>query len=316
MGAFVADLLDQRLIAALQCDGRVTAERAAEVLGIPVRAVQRRWAALMAEGHVEVVASPPRPPVGEVMLLRVRVLRGKLETVARSLADREDVPLVDLSAGGDQVIAVLIASADDSSRLVFRQLPATSAVVTVDAQTVIHVYTDAAAWTLDVLTAAERAGLTPVRHGEVTGGDSGADPTDRVIADVLARDGRASAAVIARAAGRPESTVRRRLAALLDQGRIRTRVIVDPRILGLPVDANLRMQVPPARLDETGRALAQHPAVHGALATTGAANLHAAVWLRDLDHLYQFITLDLAGLGVASVDTTLIGETMKRPADW
>jgi len=39
-----------------------------------------------------------------------------------------------------------------------------------------------------------------------------------------------------------------------------------------------------------------------------------AVWLRNLEHLYQFITGDLAHLGVSNVDTVLIGRTVKRPA--
>ena len=80
------------------------------------------------------------------------------------------------------------------------------------------------------------------------------------------------------------------------------------------MDADLRMQVPPGRLDETGRALARHPAVHGAMVTTGPANLTVAVWLRSLGHLYQFITRDLARLGVSNVDTLLIGRSVKRPA--
>ena len=90
-------------------------------------------------------------------------------------------------------------------------------------------------------------------------------------------------------------------------------VFVDPRRLGLTVDAAVSMKVPPAALDAAGRALAAHPAVHGALATTGAPNLYAALWLKDLEHLYEFITGTLAGLNVDSVDTMLVGHAVKRP---
>jgi hypothetical protein len=83
------------------------------------------------------------------------------------------------------------------------------------------------------------------------------------------------------------------------------------------VDANVLMQVPPGALDRLGQRLAGHPAVHGVIATTGTVNLLAAVWLRDLDHLYQFITVDLGSAGVASIETILIGESVKRPtASW
>ena len=51
----------------------------------------------------------------------------------------------------------------------------------------------------------------------------------------------------------------------------------------------------------------------GAVATTGAHNLYAALWLRDLEHLYVFNTGSLAELNVDSVDTVLIGQAVKRP---
>jgi hypothetical protein len=53
--------------------------------------------------------------------------------------------------------------------------------------------------------------------------------------------------------------------------------------------------------------------VRGALATTGAHNLYAALWPKDLEHLYAFITGTLAELNVDSVDTMLIGQAAKRP---
>ncbi len=91
-------------------------------------------------------------------------------------------------------------------------------------------------------------------------------------------------------------------------------VFVDPGRLGLTVDAAVSMKVlRMAALDAAGRALAAHPAVHGALATTGVRNLYAALWLSDLEHLYEFITGTLAELNVDSVDTVLIGHAVKRP---
>jgi DNA-binding Lrp family transcriptional regulator len=316
MTGHVLDERDCRLIAALQCDGRVPAERVADVLGAPTRVVQRRWAELLATGVVRVVATPPRPSVDGVMLVRIRILRGKVEAVSQALARRRDVPLVELSASGDQVIAVVLPGADHPGSLLFEQLPTSGAVISVDAQTVIHVFSDAADWTADYLSPQERGALTPAagERAEPAGHAVSLDDVDAAIAGALAADGRRPAAAVAREIGEPESTVRRRLAGLLESGQLITQVIIDPKLLGLPVDADLRMQVAPGRLDETGRALARHPAVHGAMVTTGPANLTVAVWLRSLGHLYQFITRDLARLGVSNVDTLLIGRSVKRPA--
>ena len=66
-------------------------------------------------------------------------------------------------------------------------------------------------------------------------------------------------------------------------------------------------------LDAAARALAGHPAVHGVLATTGIANLHVTVRLRDLDALHEFLTAGLAGLDVSVAETILVGRVIKRP---
>jgi DNA-binding Lrp family transcriptional regulator len=245
---------DRRLIAALQHDGRITAERAAAVLGYRTREVHRRLRALTGDGTVRVIGRRPRSRDTGAMLLRIRVLRGKLDTIAAALAARDDVPLIDVSAAGDEISAVLLSGPEPSSRLVFQQLPATNAVTDVSAQTVLHVYADAGDWRLDALTEAERAALTPdfatpaalPPHSART-----LDGRDRDIIAALEDDGRLPAAAVAARTGHPESTVRRRLAALFAQRRLTTQVVVDPRRLGMGVDANIWMEVPPDHLDAT-----------------------------------------------------------------
>jgi DNA-binding Lrp family transcriptional regulator len=245
------------------------------------------------------------------MLLRIRVLRGKIDVITSALARRDDIPFIDVSAGGDEISAVLVADETARDRLVFRQLPATSAVTSVDAQTVMHVFSDSSDWRLDCLTADEIAGLG--RSAAPARAAASDDGLDRELVAALEREPRASAAAIAQSLGRPESTVRRHLRDLLEGGGVVLQVFVDPGRLGLTVDAAISMKVPPAALDAVGRALAAHPAVHGALATTGSHNLYAALWLRDLEHLYAFITGVLAELNVDSVDTMLVGHAVKRP---
>jgi DNA-binding Lrp family transcriptional regulator len=305
------DQHDRRLIAALQCDPRVAFERLSSVLDLDPRAVRRRLRALLDTATVSIAVTVPRSALEAVMMVRIRVLRGKVDLVTSALAVRPDIPFIDVSAGGDEISAILVADPTVRDRFVFRQLPATSAVVSVDAQTVMHVYADSSDWRLDVLTAEERSALTPDRGSVSPAADL--DPLDREILSALRAQPRASVAALASAVAKPESTVRRRLADLQATGRFAMQAFVDPRDLGLAVDAGLWMKVRPSRLDEAGRALARHPAVHGALATTGSFNLHAAVWLRDLQHLYEFVTSTLGGLDIESVDTVLVGKAVKRP---
>ena len=71
--------------------------------------------------------------------------------------------------------------------------------------------------------------------------------------------------------------------------------------------------VPPAADETEARIRAVLEADGRAGAATGIANLHVAVWLRDLDALYKFLTADLAGLGVSAAETILVGRVIKRP---
>ncbi|MGW9026093.1 Lrp/AsnC ligand binding domain-containing protein [Streptomyces sp. NPDC055722] len=66
-----------------------------------------------------------------------------------------------------------------------------------------------------------------------------------------------------------------------------------------------------ARRGRTGAAA--HPAVADAFAPTGAHDLYIAVWVRDLAHLYRFLTQDLGGPGVEGAGTVIVGQAVKRP---
>lgn len=309
MAVEVLDERDLRLIEALQCDGRLTAERAADVLGINIRTVRRRWSALLGDGTIRVTTVRERPPGLGAMLLRIKVLRGKVDAIAAALATRDDVPFIDLTAAGDEISAVMFTHAGTRSGLLHNLLPATKAVTSVEAKTVLHAFGEAPEWRLGVLTKEESLALTvtPTVHSTL-------DDTDRSILDALDHDARAPAAAVAKRTGLPESTVRRRISTLTQTGALRTQVLFDPRRAGLTVDANLWVQVEPSSLDSVGRAMAAHPASHGTVATTGQTNLQVAVWVRDLDELYRLVTRDLGALGVHSVDTVLVGRAVKRPA--
>jgi DNA-binding Lrp family transcriptional regulator len=129
----------------------------------------------------------------------------------------------------------------------------------------------------------------------------------------LARDGRASNAAIAAAIHWHESSVRRRIDELRRSGVVYFEVDVDNRVQGLNAHALLWLSVEPARLEEAGRALATHPEIPFAAATTGPANLVASAVFRDTQHLYEYLTGELAGLpGVTSVETAPIIRTLKR----
>ncbi|MFE0043195.1 Lrp/AsnC family transcriptional regulator [Streptomyces albireticuli] len=157
------DLLDRRIVSALQIDGRAETRRIAEVLGVSARTVARRLARMREAGLVRVTRMPDPEGGGAVgaLVLRVRVLRGKVETLADALAARPDVPFVDILMGGEEIGAVVVPTAGDRDRLLYRQLPATRAVADSTVHAVLHVYADAAQWRAGWLDEGEVAALTP-----------------------------------------------------------------------------------------------------------------------------------------------------------
>ncbi|SEF29295.1 DNA-binding transcriptional regulator, Lrp family [Amycolatopsis pretoriensis] len=295
--------IEQRVASALQVDGRAGPGRIAEVLDLSPRTVTRVIARLRADGRLKVVCVPnPAHGLRGAMLLRVKVLRGRTPVIADALAARDDVLFVDILAGGEEISAVALGGVD--GRLVHDALPSTSAVTELRAHSILHVFSDATQWRTGLLTSDEVAALAPPPPGE----DVTLDELARRLLDRLTADARLGPGELAGEA--PESTVRRRIERLTAAGRLRTYANIDVRALGLEIDANVWMTVPPGRLDEVGRTLATHPMVHGTLATTGVTNLMAAVWCRDLAALYGFVT----SLDVPSAEVTVVAKAVKRGA--
>ncbi|MFE3503382.1 Lrp/AsnC family transcriptional regulator [Kitasatospora sp. NPDC059160] len=308
----VLDTLDRRLVCALQVDGRAEPGRIAEVLGVSARTVTRRLGRMREAGVLRVVRLPDveDAAVG-ALLLRVRVLRGRVDALARALADRSDVPFVDVMLGGHEVGAVMLGDAHGRDRLLYGQLPATGAVVETTTHAVLHAFADAGQWRAGGLTDEEAAALArPLAPRPAV--PPPLDDLDRALLDRLGQDARQSHAVLAGAVGAPESTVRRRLHRLDGLGLLRTHATVDPRLLGMAVDANLWLDVPPGRLAEVGAELARHPQVHGVFATSGPTNLLATLFCPDHGGLYRFLTDTLGPLGVTRAETTITARAVKR----
>ncbi|MFF7631985.1 Lrp/AsnC family transcriptional regulator [Kitasatospora sp. NPDC008050] len=310
--ATVLDTLDRRLVCALQLDGRAEPGLLAEVLGVSVRTVTRRLARLRETGVLRVVLLPRAADeaVG-ALLLRVRVLGGRVAAVADALVARSDVPFVDLMLGGQEIGAVVVTDRIGRDQLLHRLLPGTDAVAETTVHAVLHLFADAARWQAGLLGAEEVAALTPADPAPPTAPPE-LDPLDRALLGELAQDARRSAAALAQALDTPESTVRRRLRRLAAAGLLRTHATVDPRLLGMMVDANLWLSVPPGRLAEAGRVLAAHPQVHGVAATSGPHNLMAAVFCPDHGALYRFTAEVLGPLGADRVETAIVARALKR----
>ncbi|MFE9412627.1 Lrp/AsnC family transcriptional regulator [Streptomyces sp. NPDC006704] len=311
------DDLDRRLVHALQIDGRAPFSAIAAVLGVSDRTVARRYARLRSTGAVRVLGGVDATALGaDVWLLRVRCAPAASVPVAEALARRADTSWVSLSSGGTEVTcAVRTESEADSEALLLAKLPGTPRVEGVTAHSVLHAFyggPDNVVGKLGSLDEEEAERLRPPRAPRAAGRIR-LDDADRALIAVLAADGRAGYEELAGATGWSPTTVRRRVAQLRAHGVLYLDIDVDWRMFGVRTRTLLWLSVAPAHLEEAGHALAGHPEVAFAAATTGPANLYASVVCADQRALYHYLTTRVSALpSITHLESAPVIRTVKQ----
>lgn len=325
MDAISIDRLDRQIIHALIVDGRAPFSRIAAVVGVSEQTVARRYRRMHAARIVRVAGLPDSQRFGQSdWVVRLQCVPDAAAGVATALARRADTSWVSLMSGGTEISCVVKPAAGRSRHdLLLRQLPSSRRIVSMSAQSILHVFRGGAShW-----PGASQA-LSPEQEAMLTASPPAAapppaasyprpelGPEDRILLAELARDGRASYAEIATAVHWHESTVRRRVEELRAAGILYLDVDIDASAFGINTHAGMYLSVAPARLADVGRAVAEHPEVPFVGATSGKSNLMATVLCRDDYDLYRYLTERIAGLdGVTAVETALIIRTAKRAA--
>lgn len=314
----MADLLDTRILHALQVDGRAPFTRIAAALGVSDDTVARRYHRLHAAGLLRVRGRVDADRSGQaVWIVRAQCPPGGAQRVAEALAGRADVGWLALAAGGSEVVGVVRV------RIGGGQLPLDvlarkrGDAVQASAYGVLHTFFGGAvslvrksgALTAEQLDMLQRA---PAASGTAAGPTLPARADRRLVA-ALAEDGRASLDELAAATGWSRDTVRRRIAELRDAEALTFEVDFDQALLDLPVRAALWLAVAPERLDAAGQALAGQPQTGFVCATTGPTNLFAGVVAPTGAALYAYLTGPLAAVpGVLRAEVSPVARTVKQ----
>jgi DNA-binding Lrp family transcriptional regulator len=314
------DELDRRLVHALQIDGRAPFSTIAEVLGVSDRTIARRYARLRSTGAVRVLGGVDPTALGAVVwFLRVRCAPTASLPVAEALARRPDTSWVSLSSGGTEITCVVRTESEaDSEALLLAKLPRTPRVEGVTAHCVLHSFyggPDNLAGKLGSLDAEAierlRPPSRPRRRGPVR-----LDEGDRKLLALLATDGRAGFEELATATGWSPTTVRRRMTELREHGLLYLDIDIDWRMFGITTRTLLWLSVAPAHLEEAGQALAEHPEIAFAAATTGPTNLYASVVCKNQQELYRYLTTRVAALpAITHLETAPVIRTVKQAAN-
>jgi DNA-binding Lrp family transcriptional regulator len=314
----VLDGLDRKLVRALQLDPRAAFSRIGDVLDVSEQTVARRYRRLRRDGLLRVTGVVDPRALGLTdWMLRLRCRPDGALAVAEALARREDVSWVSLNSGGAEVMFALRSrTAAEREDLLLRRLPNSAPVLDISAAMILHRYigSDPADWrglSAELTPAQARQLCSPAPR--TSSRPAVLEPGDDQLLDLLARDGRTSYAMLARATRMSMGRVMRRVSALDEAGVIYFDLDIAVAAMGDATSATLWLTVSPAHLDAAGRAFAEHDEVPFAAAITGRSNLVTTVTCADDDGLHRYVTTKLATIeGVTSYELAPVLRRIKQ----
>ncbi|MER5387657.1 Lrp/AsnC family transcriptional regulator [Saccharopolyspora sp. NPDC002686] len=283
---------DLALIHALQLRPRAPWAALAPALGSSPTVLAQRWARLRAAGLAWITAYPLHGELAGgamVALVEMNCAPGSVEAVARKLERMPRVHNIEYAAQGrDLLVTVSAASFEKLSALLLDELPALPGVASLHSHIGAKMHIEGSQWQLDALDRAQREEV--LRTGRTEQDRSSEriylrpDIYGPLVAE-LAHDGRATAAELAEKVGRPTSTVRRQLAALLHSRTLRMRCEVAQLHTRWPMAVIWWCRLPSSALAETISRLREDSRVRLCMSVTGSANLVINAWTADMTDL-------------------------------
>ncbi|MDT0429763.1 MULTISPECIES: Lrp/AsnC family transcriptional regulator [Streptomyces] len=293
------DTLDSHILHALHVAPRAPFRLVGEVVGASEQTVARRYRTMRRAGTVRVVGLVNPAVQGLVAsVVRISLRPDRIDACAEALTRLPEVSFANISFGGSEIVCSMATPHEGRMPEVLRQLSRTPGVLEIDTRMTLHTYSPPGAdWgRLGPSLPEEAVESLREHHPRTTPQGLPVEPheEDAALLAALAEDGRASQATLADRTGWTTGRVARRLEALERSGTLLYDVDLALEKLGYPFSAALWLNTSPARLHETGSALAALPRVVFASATSGAQNLMAIVMCTDAADFYDWLSRRLA----------------------
>jgi Lrp/AsnC family transcriptional regulator for asnA, asnC and gidA len=140
------------------------------------------------------------------------------------------------------------------------------------------------------------------------------DQLDRMIAQLLQKDGRMPSSEIARQMGAiTERAVRNRIKRLIEKGIIKIYADVNPKSLGYSVTAEVNLEVEPSLVLDVAKMLAEFGCVGYVSCSMGDQDISVEVNTHTNEELYQFVTEVIGKLpGIKRITTLIVPLQLKR----
>lgn len=143
------------------------------------------------------------------------------------------------------------------------------------------------------------------------------DELDRKIIKMLQSDGRLSNTEIARSLDITETTVRKRIAHLLDERLMTIVAVPTPEASGMTLSAILGVSVELTAIRTVADTIRTYPEVRYVGMSSGRYDLIVEAFFADQEHLLEFVTDKLGGLsGITGLETSIILKVVKFSYEW
>ncbi|XAS67118.1 Lrp/AsnC family transcriptional regulator [Micrococcaceae bacterium Sec5.7] len=312
---------DLRLINALQISPRISWSDAADVLGVHATTLATRWDRLRAAGAAWTTAHLMGDPTNACLAL-VDVdceMHLRPDVTAALAAIPEVITVEEAASNRDLMLTVITRNLGEFSNQIVPRLREIRGLTKYQTSLCTRIHTSGYAWRLNVLSRAEQQALRSLAGPEAAG-PSTSDAVSAPLPDshlalfpFLARDGRASAAEIARALGRHPATVQRQLGRVLSSRLLSFRCEIAQKYSAYPVTCQWFANVPPGGHEAAATELRAVRNVRFTASTTGRTNFVIIMWLRSLaDVLEMELAIQQRIPGIELVESVVMLNTAKR----
>lgn len=164
---------------------------------------------------------------------------------------------------------------------------------------------------------ATKGGISNSSAGRRANHGGGLDEMDRRIIRLLQHDGRMSNTDIARQLEVTETTVRKRIGQLLDEGLMNIVAVPTPEAVGMSLSSIIGVSVDLTAMHRVGDAIRAYPQVRYVGMSAGRYDLIIEAFFSNQEQLLDFVTDKLGALdGVNNIETSVILKVVKFSYEW
>ncbi|MFF0159338.1 Lrp/AsnC ligand binding domain-containing protein [Streptomyces sp. NPDC005263] len=315
MTRLLLDELDRRLIGALHLAPRATWDDIGGILSADASTLKRRYDRLHEARMVRVIGQADWGMHSTAMPIHV-FLDVTGETPLAVLDRLRDLPHLQLLAqisGDYPLYAVVHAPSDAATSEAVDRMFSVPGVRRVNALPALSTLRRGITWDPQLLNGAERADLLRLSGTQPEGIATATPPAkplseaERAVVSLLMRDGRSSAASIARAADLATSTAHRVVRRVLDEQWVKPRLEIVSEWLGFQTPFLLRLRVAPGDTPDVMRRLDQLPQTRLAVHVASDMSVLCVGLVTDRSALAVFVDDELARIpGILTVSTAVM----------